>query len=194
MSEPPAQSVSELLAMWRAGDEESLSRLVPLVYNTLRRLAHHHLRNERPGHTLQTTALVHEAYLCLAKQEPMEFENRAHFYAVCAQVMREILVQYARRRNAAKRGGGVYNVSLDNALAVAERQSVDLIALDDALKGLATLDLQQARIVELRFFGGLSIEDTARVLSMSPATVKRHWTTAKAWLHNEISAAERHDA
>jgi len=194
MSEPPAQSVSELLAMWRAGDEESLSRLVPLVYNTLRRLAHHHLRNERPGHTLQTTALVHEAYLCLAKQEPMEFENRAHFYAVCAQVMREILVQYARRRNAAKRGGGVYNVSLDNALAVADRQSVDLIALDDALKGLATLDLQQARIVELRFFGGLSIEDTARVLSISPATVKRHWTTAKAWLHNEISAAERHDA
>ncbi len=108
--------------------------------------------------------------------------------------MREILVQYARRRNAAKRGGGVYNVALDNALAVAERRNVDLIALDDALKGLATLDLQQARIVELRFFGGLSIEDTARVLSMSPATVKRRWTTAKAWLHNEISAAERHDA
>jgi RNA polymerase sigma factor (TIGR02999 family) len=194
MSEPTVQSVSELLAMWRAGDEESLSRLVPLVYNTLRRLAHHHLRNERPGHTLQTTALVHEAYLCLAKQEPMEFENRAHFYAVCAQIMREILVQYARRKKAAKRGGGVYNVALDNALAVAERRSVDLIALDDALKGLATLDLQQARIVELRFFGGLSIEDTARVLSISPATVKRHWTTAKAWLHNEISAAERHDA
>jgi len=194
MSEPPVQAVSELLAQWRAGDEKSLSRLVPLVYNTLRRLAHHHLRNERPGHTLQTTALVHEAYLCLAKQEPMEFENRAHFYAVCAQLMREILVQYARRRNAAKRGGKVYNVALDNALAVAERGSVDLIALDDALKGLARLDLQQARIVELRFFGGLSIEDTARVLSMSPATVKRHWTTAKVWLHNEIAAAERHDA
>jgi len=190
MSDPPVQSVSELLAMWRAGDEESLSRLVPLVYNTLRRLAHHHLRNERPGHTLQTTALVHEAYLCLAKQDPMEFENRAHFYAVCAQLMREILVQYARRRNAAKRGGGVYNVALDNALAVAERRSVDLIALDDALKGLATLDLQQARIVELRFFGGLSIEDTARVLSMSPATVKRHWTTAKIWLHQQIAAAK----
>ena len=194
MSEPPAQSVSELLAMWRAGDEESLSRLVPLVYNTLRRLAHHHLRNERPGHTLQTTALVHEAYLCLAKQEPMEFANRAHFYAVCAQLMREILVQYARRRNAAKRGGGAYSVTLDNVLAVAERRSVDLIALDDALKGLASLDQQQARIVELRFFGGLSIEDTAHVLSISPATVKRHWTTAKAWLHNEITAAERHDA
>ena len=190
MSDPPVQSVSELLAMWRAGDEESLSRLVPLVYNTLRRLAHHHLRNERPGHTLQTTALVHEAYLCLAKQHPMEFENRAHFYAVCAQLMREILVQYARRRNAAKRGGGVYNVALDNALAVAERRSVDLIALDDALKGLATLDLQQARIVELRFFGGLSIEDTARVLSMSPATVKRHWTTAKIWLQQQIASAK----
>jgi RNA polymerase sigma-70 factor (ECF subfamily) len=143
---------------------------------------------------LQTTALVHEAYLCLEKREPMEFENRAHFYAVCAQLMREILVQYARRRNAAKRGGKQYNVALDNELAVAERGSVDLIALDDALQGLARLDLQQARIVELRFFGGLSIEDTARVLSMSPATVKRHWTTAKAWLHNEITSAERHDA
>jgi RNA polymerase sigma factor (TIGR02999 family) len=194
MSELRVQSVSELLAKWRAGDEESLSRLVPLVYNALRRLAHNHLRKERPGHTLQTTALVHEAYLCLAKQEPMEFANRAHFYAVCAQLMREILVQYARRRNAAKRGGGAYSVTLDNVLAVAEPRSVDVIALDDALKGLASLDQQQARIVELRFFGGLSIEDTARVLSMSPATVKRHWTTAKAWLHNEITAAERHDA
>lgn len=194
MSEPRVQSVSELLAEWRAGDEESLSRLVPLVYNALRRLAHNHLRKERPGHTLQTTALVHEAYLCLAKQEPMEFANRAHFYAVCAQLMREILVQYARRRNAAKRGGGAYSVTLDNVLAVAERRSVDVIALDDALKALASLDQQQARIVELRFFGGLSIEDTARVLSMSPATVKRHWTTAKVWLHDEITAAERHDA
>jgi RNA polymerase sigma factor (TIGR02999 family) len=191
--ETQIQSVSELLAKWRAGDEESFSRLVPLVYNTLRRLAHHHLRQERPGHTLQTTALVHEAYLCLAKQEPMEFENRAHFFAVCAQVMREILVQYARRRNATKRGGGAYNLALDQAISVAARRSVDLIALDDALKGLAKLDPQQSRIVELRFFGGLSIEDTSHVLGISPATVKRHWTTAKAWLHNEITRAERHD-
>jgi len=194
VSEPQLQSVTELLAKWRAGDEESLSRLVPLIYNTLRRLAHQHLRKERPGHTLQTTALVHEAYLCLAKQERMNFDNRAHFFAVCAQVMREILVQYARRRNAAKRGGGAYNLALDQALAVAERRSVDLIALDDALNGLAKLDPQQCRIVELRFFGGLSIEETSCVLDISPATVKRHWTTARAWLHNEITRTERDDA
>jgi RNA polymerase sigma factor (TIGR02999 family) len=194
VSEPQLQSVTELLAKWRAGDEESLSRLVPLVYNTLRRLAHHHLRKERPGHTLQTTALVHEAYLCVAKQEPMQFENRAHFFAVCAQVIREILVQYARRRNAAKRGGGGQNFALDYALGVAERRSVDLIALDDALNGLAKLDPQQSRIVELRFFGGLSIEETSCVLDISPGTVKRYWTTARAWLHNEITRAERNDA
>ena len=194
MSETSLQSVSQLLAKWRAGDEESLSRLVPLVYKTLHRLAHFHLRKERPDHTLQTTALVHEAYVCLAKQEPMEFENRAHFFAVCAQVMREILVQYARRRKAAKRGGGAYNLSLDHAVAVANRRSVDLIALDEALNQLAKLDPLQSRIVELRFFGGLSIEDTARVLGVSPATVKRHWLTARIWLHDEISKAEHHDA
>src|SRR5262249_49403006 len=130
----------------------------------------------------------------LARDEPMEFANRAHFFAVCAHLMREILVQYARRRNAAKRGGGAFNLALDPALALAERRSLDLIALDDALNGLAKLDTQQARIVELRFFAGLSIADTSRVLGLSPATVKRHWTTAKAWLHNEITRAERHDA
>jgi RNA polymerase sigma factor (TIGR02999 family) len=194
VSDPDLQSVSVLLAKWRAGDEESLSQLVPMVYKTLRRLAHYHLRKERPGHTLQTTDLVHEAYLRFGKQAPIEFENRAHFFAVCAQVMREILVQYARRRNAAKRGGGVYNVALDRALAVAERRNVDLIALDDALNGLAKLDPQQSRIVELRFFGGLSIADTSRVLGVSPATVKRHWTTARVWLHDEINRASRHDA
>lgn len=194
VSEASLQTVSQLLAKWRAGDEESLSRLVPLVYETLHRLAHCHLRKERPDHTLQTTALVHEAYVCLAKQEPMQFENRAHFFAVCAQVMREILVQYARRRKAAKRGGGAYNLSLDHAIAVANRRSVDLIALDEALNQLAKLDPLQSRIVELRFFGGLSIEDTARVLGVSPATVKRHWLTARIWLHDEISKAEHHDA
>lgn len=194
MSEAQLQSVSELLAKWRAGDEESLTQLVPLVYKTLHRLAHYHLRKERPGHTLQTTALVNEAYLCLAKQEPMQLENRAHFFAVCAQVMREVLVQYARRRKAAKRGGGAYNLTLENALAVADRRSVDLVALDDALNELAKLDPLQSRIVELRFFAGLSIEDTARVLGISPATVKRHWTTAKIWLQNEISRTQRHDA
>ncbi len=188
---PTSQAVSELLANWRAGDEESLRRLVPLVYNELRRLAHWHLRKERPDHTLQTTALVHEAYLCLMKQQPMDFENRAHFFAVCAQLMRQILVQYARRRNAAKRGGG-YKLTLDGAVALPDSRSLDLVALDDALEELARLDPQQSRIVELRFFGGLSIEETSHVLDISPATVKRHWTTARVWLHNEISRA-RHD-
>ena len=194
MPEPTSQPVSDLLAKWRAGDEESLRRLLPVVYNELRRVAHFHLRKERPGHTLQTTALVHEAYLCLVKQEAMNFENRAHFLAVCAQLMRQILVQYARRRNAAKRDGG-YKLTLDDhAMALVENRSVDLVALDDALNGLAELDLQQSRIVELRFFGGLSIEETSKVLGISPATVKRHWTTARVWLHTQINRTERHDA
>jgi|SRR6516165_2565019 RNA polymerase sigma factor (TIGR02999 family) len=188
----PFQAVSELLTRWRAGDEESLRQLVPLVYNQLRRLAHYQLRKEHPGHTLQSTALVHEAYLRLVKQEPMLFENRAHFYAVCAQLMRQILVQYARRQKAAKRYGGA-RVTLDDTIALTKRRSVDLIALDDALDSLGKLDAQQSRIVELRFFGGLSIEETAHVLSISPATVERHWTTARVWLHKQISRAECHD-
>jgi len=188
-----SQPVSQLLAQWRAGDEESLRRLVPLVYNELRRLAHHHLRRERPDHTLQTTALVHEAYLCLLKQRPMDFENRAHFFAVCANLMREILVQYARKRKAAKRDAG-YKLTLDGIAGIPEIRGLDLVALDDALHELARLDPQQSRIVELRFFGGLSIEETSHVLGISPATVKRHWTTARVWLHDEITRANRHDA
>ena len=187
-----SQPVSELLAKWRAGDEESLHRLLPLVYNELRRLAHYHLRRERPDHTLQTTALVHEAYLSLVKQEPIDLENRAHFFAVCANLMRQILVQYARRRKAAKRGAG-HTLTLDDTIALPHSRGVDLIALDDALNGLAKLDPHQSRIVELRFFGGLSIEETSRALGMSPATIKRHWTTAKLWLYNEIRDADRQD-
>ena len=187
-----SQSVSELLARWRAGDEESLDRLMPLVYNELRRLAHYHLRKERPGHTLQTTALVHEAYLSLTKQEPTDFESRAHFFAICANLMRQILVQYARSRKAAKRNAG-YKITFDETITLPQSRGVDLIALDDALNGLAKVDPQQSRIVELRFFGGLSIEETAQALGMSPATIKRHWTTAKLWLHNEISEAAGHD-
>jgi RNA polymerase sigma factor (TIGR02999 family) len=193
MPESTSQPVSELLSQWRAGDEESLRRLVPLVYNELRRVAHYQLRRERPDHTLQTTALVHEAYLGLMKQQPMDFENRAHFFAVCAQLMRQILVQYARRRNAAKRGGG-FTLTLEGAVALPESRSLDLVALDDALQELARLDPQQSRIVELRFFGGLSIEETSHVLGVSPATVKRHWTTARVWLHNEVTRLEHHDA
>lgn len=193
MQEAASQAVSLLLAQWRAGDEESLRRLIPLVYNELRRVAHNRLRRERPDHTLQTTALVHEAYVCLMKQQPMNFENRAHFFGVCANLMREILVQYARRRNAAKRDAG-YKLTLDGVIALPQRQSVDLVALDDALNELAKLDPQQSRIVELRFFAGLSIEETAEVLGISPATVKRHWMTARVWLHDQIKGVERHEA
>jgi RNA polymerase sigma factor (TIGR02999 family) len=198
MPEPPTQPVSELLAKWRAGDEESLRRLVPLVYGELRRIAHRHFRNERPDHTLQTTALVHEAYLCLMKQHPMDFQNREHFFADTANLMRQILVQYARRRNAAKRKGGnkvpLDDVRLDSAVALFPKQTVDLVALDDALNTLAKLDDQQTRIVELRFFAGLSIEETSRVLGVSPATVKRDWTTARIWLSREMRATLPHDA
>jgi len=186
-----SQPVSQLLAQWRAGDEESLRRLVPLVYNELRRLAHYQLRRERPGHTLQTTALVHEAYLCLMKQQPMDLRSRAHFFAVCANLMREILVQYARRRKAAKRGPG-YKVTLEGVEGLLESRNLDLIALDDALNELARLDPQQSRIVELRFFGGLSIEETSDVLGASPATVKRSWSSARAWLLREMSRGEAH--
>lgn len=186
------QPVSELLAQWRAGDEESLRRLVPLVYEELRRLAHCYLRRERADHTLQTTALVNEAYLCLMKQEPINLENRAHFFAVCANLMRQILIQYARRRNAAKRGAG-YRLTFDDAMGVVPNRNVDLIALDDALNELARLDPQQSRIVELRFFGGLSIEETSQVLGISPTTVKRYWTTARAWLYDEVRRSEHHE-
>jgi len=182
--------VSELLAKWQAGDEASLHRLLSLVYDELRRLAHNYLRKERPDHTLQSAALVHEAYLRLMKQQPTHFENRAHFFAVSAQLMRQILVEYARRRKAAKRGPA-YKLTLDESVASARSRSVNLIALDDALNGLAKVDPQQCRIVELRFFSGLSIEETSQVLGVSPATVKRDWNAAKLWLYNQIRRAER---
>ncbi len=180
--------VTTLLAKWRAGDERALDALLPLVYNELRRVAHRYLRYERPDHTLQSTALVHEAYLRLLKQGTHEFENRAHFFAISAQLMRQILVEYARRRKAAKRDGG-HPVTLDDSMGLLKTRSVDLVALDAALNGLAELDARQSRIVELRFFGGLSVEDTSTVLGISPATVKRDWATAKIWLHHEISRA-----
>jgi len=159
--------------------------VLPLVYDELRRAAHRYLRNERPDHTLQSTALVHEAYLRLEKQGAGQFQNREHFLAICAQLMRQILVEYARSRNAAKRDGG-YRLTLDDGLAF-KTPSVDMVALDDALNELAKLDPQQCRIVELRFFGGLSIEETAQAMNLSPTTVKRHWATAKLWLHHQIS-------
>jgi RNA polymerase sigma factor (TIGR02999 family) len=183
----PSKTVSKLLANWRAGDDEALRSVIPLVYDELRRVAHHYLQDERPGHTLQSTALVHEVYLRLEKQGAAEFKNREHFLAICAQLMRQILVEYARSRNAAKRDGGL-RLTLDDALAF-KVQSVDMVALDDALNELAKLDQQQCRIVELRFFGGLSIEETSRALNVSPMTVKRHWATARLWLHHQMSKA-----
>jgi len=181
-----SQGLRELLAKWRAGDESAQERLLSLVYEELRRIAHHYLRKERPGHTLQTTALVHEAYLRMTKEEPRHFENRAHFLAISAHLMRQILVEYARSRGTAKRDGG-RRITLEDAVSLGKNRGVDLAALDDALNGLARVDARQSQIVELRFFGGLSIEETAEVLDMSPSTVKRQWERTRLWLHHEMS-------
>lgn len=189
VSESSPQPVSALLIKWRAGDPEALQALIPLVYQELRRIAQHHLQQERPGHTLQSTALVHEAYLRLMKQGPVEIEHRPHFLAVASRLMRQILVDHARGRRAAKRGGGV-KLEINDAANAQKTQSVALVALDDALSELAELDPQQSRIVELRFFGGLSIDETAEIVGVSPTTVKREWATARAWLRREVRRAE----
>ena len=160
---------------------------MPLVYEELRRLAHHYLRQERADHTLQSTALVHEAYLRLAGQNPPQWQNRAHFFGIAAHVMRQILVEYARGRSAAKRGGHALTLSLDEGVAIPQEMDVDVVALDKALSELSDLDAQQGRIVELRFFAGLTIEDTSEVLGISPATVKRDWVSARAWLFRAMT-------
>jgi RNA polymerase sigma factor (TIGR02999 family) len=179
-------SISDLLANWKAEDPQALTAIVPLVYDELRTLAHRYLRKQRPEHTLQSTALVHEAYLRLTKQKELHFANRNQFFALAALIMRQVLVDYARSRQAAKRDAG-WRLTLDDSQSLLPVRSVELIALDDALKDLARLDAQQSQIVELRFFGGLSIEETAEVLGVSAATVKRHWTSARIWLHRELS-------
>jgi RNA polymerase sigma factor (TIGR02999 family) len=179
--------VTQLLVRWRAGDREALEALMPLVYDELRRLAHHYLRQQRSDHTLQSTALVHEAYLRLAAQNPPQWQNRAHFFGIAAHLMRQILVEHARGRGAAKRGANAPRLALDEATAMAQQTDVDVIALDRALQDLSELDAQQGRIVELRFFAGLTIEDTSEVLGISPATVKRDWTTARAWLYRAMT-------
>jgi RNA polymerase sigma factor (TIGR02999 family) len=183
--QPSPNQVTELLAKWKAGDQDALGALVPLVYNELQKAAHRYLRRERPDHTLQSTALVHEAYLRLRKQGAQELKNRAHFFAIAAQLMRQILVEYARHRNAEKRNARG-RLTLDDTVQLLKSKSVDLVALDDALDSLAKLDPRQSRVVELRFFGGLSIEETSRVLGVSPDTVKRDWATAKIWLYHEM--------
>ncbi len=159
---------------------------MPLVYGELRRLAHHYLQQERTDHTLQSTALVHEAYARLIGQSLPEWQNRAHFFGVAAQIMRQILVDYARQRRAVKRGGELCKLTLENAESESQRTEVDIVALDDALRDLAKIHAQQSRVVELRFFAGLSIEDTSEVLGISPSTVKRDWNTARVWLYREL--------
>ena len=192
----PASSarITELLANWGQGNADAREVLMPLVYDELRRIARRHLWRQRPNHTLQSAALVNEAYLRLVRQESPQWQNRAHFFGVAAQAMRHILVDYARSRLAAKRGAGAPRFTLDTKIALPEqekKEEVDLVALDDALTTLSTLDPRQSRIIELRFFGGLSIQDTAVVLRISPATVKREWAVARIWLHREISKDAR---
>lgn len=185
MTVSQSNSVSGLLAQWRAGDDKAFQALVPLVYDELRKLARRYLRKERPGHTLQSTALVHEAYLRLQKQRAVSFRNRPHFLAICAELMRQILVEYARSRAAAKRDGGI-RLTLDETVAF-KRRDLDLVALDDALSELGKVSPEQSRIVVLRFFAGLSIEETSQAMGLSVATVKRRWETARLWLHREMS-------
>ena len=184
---PTGHQITQLLVRWREGDQRALDELMPLVYDELRRLAAHYMRGERPGHTLQTSALVNEAYLRLAGQEEIEWQSRAHFFAIAAQAMRRILVDHARRRGGQKRGGGAHKVALDEALIVSADRAAEVVALDDALARLAEVDPRKSRAVELRFFGGLSVEETAEVLNVSPGTVMREWTFTKAWLKREIN-------
>lgn len=190
MNQQHSHPVSELLIRWKAGDQEALEALVPLVYKELRDIARHHLQRERPGHTLQSAALVHEAYLRLIDQRPFDTESRAHFLAVASRLMRQILVDYARTHGAAKRGADRI-VELDASLILPQVRSTDVVALDDALNGLAKLDEQQGRIVELRFFGGLATEEIAQVLGISSSTVKRDWNVAKAWLTRQMKKGTR---
>jgi RNA polymerase sigma factor (TIGR02999 family) len=183
---PPETGVTQLLLKWGEGDEGALDELLPLVYDALRRLAGSYLRRERPDHSLQATALVHEAYLRLVDQKIVGWKNRAQFIGVAAQMMRRILVDHARARHAAKRGGAGLKLSLSIADRFVPEKDLDLIALDDALNALAVFDAQQSRIVELRFFGGLTVEETAEAIGLSRATIERDWTLAKAWLLREI--------
>jgi len=184
-SEP--QDFTRLLLAWNGGDESALQKLVPQVYQELRRLAKRQMRGEHPDHTLQTTALINEAYLRLVDLRNVQWQNRAHFFALCARLMRNILVDFARSRHYAKRGGGAQAVSLEESLVVSPSHSTDLVAVDDALKGLAKVDDRKAQVVELRFFGGLTAEESAEVLKVSAETVRRDWRLAKVWLLRELS-------
>jgi len=184
---PSPHEVTQLLLDWSNGNQAALDKLMPLVDRELHRLAHHYMRRENPGHTLQTTALVNEAYLKLVDQKQVHWKNRAHFFALAAELMRRILVDRARRRQSAKRGGGAYKISLDEAMIVSPKRDADLIALDEVLNRLAAMDPRKSKVVELRFFGGLSVEETAEALHISAVTVMREWRMAKAWLYNSLN-------
>jgi RNA polymerase sigma-70 factor, ECF subfamily len=182
-----SQDVTRLLVDWSNGDQAALDKLLPLVNDELRRLARRYMRRESPGHTLQTSALVNEAYLRLIDQKKVRWQNRAHFYGIAAQLMRRILIDHARSHHYAKRGGGVLKVSLDEAAAVTEAPAAELLAVDEALEKLTAMDARKGRIVELRFFGGLSLEETAEVMGISSPTVQREWRSAKAWLRRMLT-------
>ena len=194
MSESAPSEISLLLEAWSRGDQSAFERLVSLVYGELHRLAHRYMAREQPGRTLQTTALVNEAYLRLVDANQVQWQNRAHFFAISAQVMRRILVDFARSRGYQKRGGNLRKVSFDEAVAVSPEPDPDLIELDDALGALAAIDPRKAKVVELRFFGGLSVEETAEVLKVSPDTVMRDWRLAKVWLARELKHGPRDEA
>jgi len=181
------ENITALLVGYGRGDKEALDKLMPIVYDELRRQAARYLRREQAGHTLQTTALIHEAYVRLVDQRNVQWQNRAHFFGIAAQMMRRILVDHARTKKRAKRGGSVIKVSLADATLPVNERDLDVVALDEALNRLAEIDEQQSRVVELRFFSGLTVEETAEVMHISPATVKRDWSMAKAWLHRELS-------
>jgi RNA polymerase sigma-70 factor, ECF subfamily len=187
----PPEELTVLLAEWRAGNQAAFDRLLPIVYEELRRLASSHMRAERPDHLLQTTALVHEAYLRLVDQPQASYETRSHFFAVAAQVMRHVLVDYARARRRGKRGGGVPPIPLEEVAVISEERAEEVIAVDSALEGLMAFDLRKGQIFELRHFGGLSVDEAAEVLKVSPATVARDWRMAKAWLRRAIASESR---
>jgi len=189
VARPISPDITRLLVRWSNGDSDAEEQLIPLVSGELRRLAHAYMRRQRPGHLLQTTALVHEAYMRLVDAKTLDWQSRAHFYGISAKLMREILVEFARAGHAQKRGGGAIPVPLENAELAAKTPGVDLVALDDALNDLAQFDQRKAKIVELRFFGGLSAEETAEVLQVAPITVTREWGKAKAWLYHTIKAS-----
>jgi RNA polymerase sigma-70 factor, ECF subfamily len=193
LTDVPAHEVTQLLQAWSEGDEQALERLMPLVYGELHRLAGRYMAGEAPGHTLQTTALVNEAYLRLVDVKKVSWQNRAHFFGVSAHLMRRILVDFARSRRSLKRGGDAHTISLEEGLIVSPELGADVVALDDTLKALASMDPRRSRVVELRFFGGLSVDEAAEVLKVSPETVMHDWKLAKAWLLRELSVDKGND-